>query len=490
MADLAITEHLAFAYALSGEARYGNAARDWVLASSRAWKREADDAPDGAKAYAVCRLLKGVAVGYDLAYDHFSPAERVEVRSLLISVGQKYFDGYFSTPTIAGPTFHTHHAVVEWGSFGVAALALLGETPQADAWLSATTTKFEQHLLPHGLAADGAQVEGATFWASTMHYRLFFMDALRRGTGRDLFAPFKDKMQADLALASIATGRKGGYDQDHTSIVLEPSYGQLDYYSPVLLALAREYRSETLQYLALWDETLGGLQRTRYVTPHGEPLLFSLGGYAYVWYDTSVPARAATEKLSYHFPSVDEAYLRASWNRDDLLVGVRKGELVVHAGRLSLMIEPMAGRDGPALSVQSLADEHGIATIRCGDPTSKRSLEITLDRPQRKLAIRRHQLGEWTWWSHALPAERDKKLAWANGASLTVRAGAVGPLVPDGYGPRLATGFLKLELADPAPRKFAQVTCRPDADGLLDVEFRWPAAPQAAQPVEPLSTPE
>lgn len=486
MADLAITEHLAFAYALSGEPRYGDAARDWVMASSRAWRREADDAPNGAKAYAVCRLLKGVAVGYDLAYDRFSAAERDEVRGLLLAIGQKYFDGYFSTPTIAGPTFHTHHAVVEWGSFGVAALALLGETHQADIWLAATTAKFEQHLLPRGLAADGAQVEGATFWASTMHYRLFYMDALRRVTGQDLFTPFKKVMQADLALASIATGRNGGYDQDQASIVLEPSYGQLDYYAPVLLALAREYRNHTQQYLALWDETLGSLQRTRYVTPHGEPLLFSLGGYAYVWYDPSVPARADSKKLSFHFPSVDEAYLRASWNKDDLLVGVRKGELVMHAGGLPLVIEPMAGRDGPALGVQSLTDEHGIAHLRYADAASNRRLEITLDRPQRKLTIRRRHLGEWTWWSHALPAERDRQLSWTNGATLALRAGTLGPILPDGYGPSLATGFLKLELADPAPRKFAQVTCRPDADDLLEVEFRWPETGQSAQPAKQL----
>src|SRR4029077_17889397 len=62
MGDLAITEHLAFAYAFSGEERYGEAARQWVLASCRAWKQEADGAPDGGKAYAVCRLLKCVAV--------------------------------------------------------------------------------------------------------------------------------------------------------------------------------------------------------------------------------------------------------------------------------------------------------------------------------------------------------------------------------------------------------------------------------------------
>ncbi|MBI4606492.1 MAG: hypothetical protein HY721_31390 [Planctomycetes bacterium] len=134
-------------------------------------------------------------------------------------------------------------------------------------------------------------------------------------------------------------------------MVLEPSYGQLDYYSPVLLFLAREQRRPLCQRLALWDRSLGRLQRTRYVTPHGEELLFAFGGYAYLWYDPGLPALAEAAaargvgagkaggasgagdgKLSYHFPSVGEAYLRASWKPGDLLVGVRKGELVVHAG--------------------------------------------------------------------------------------------------------------------------------------------------------------
>ena len=160
------------------------------------------------------------------------------------------------------------------------ALALLGDVPEADLWLKATIKKFDQHLLPNGLAADGAQIEGATFWASTMHYRLFFLDALRRVTGLDLFRKHERAMNADLALASIAARKSSTYDQDHANVVLEPSYGQLDYYAPVLLYLAREYHRPTLQYLALWDETLGGLQKTRYVTPHGEALLFELGGYA------------------------------------------------------------------------------------------------------------------------------------------------------------------------------------------------------------------
>jgi len=190
MGDLAITEHLSFAYALSGKKEYGEAARRWVLASCRAWQHEADGAVDGGKAYAVTRLLKGVAVGYDLVFDRFTDTERKEVRDTLVRIGRLYFKDYFQMPTYAGPEFHTHHATVEWSSFGVVALALLGDEPEAQQWLDATVTKFERHLLPTGLAPDGAQIEGSTFWASTMQYRMFFMDALRHVTGRDLFRGF------------------------------------------------------------------------------------------------------------------------------------------------------------------------------------------------------------------------------------------------------------------------------------------------------------
>jgi hypothetical protein len=471
MADLAITEHLAFAYAISGDARYGDATRDWVLASCRAWKHEADDEPNGSKAYAVCRLLKGLAVGYDMAFDRFSDQQRDEVRDTLVAIGQKYFSGYFSTPTIAGPDFHTHHAIVEWGSFGVTALALLGETPQAETWLAATVKKFQEHLLPQGLAPDGAQVEGATFWASTMHYRLFFMDALRRVTGRDLFPENARWLNADLALAAIATHRHDGYDQDHANVVLEPSYGQLDYYAPVLICLARESRRGIYQHLALWDETLGQIQKTRYVTPHGEPLLFELGGYAFVWFDPTVAAEAGAAKLSYHFPSVDEAYLRTSWQSDDLLVAVRRGEVVVHAGGLPVLIEPMAARDSPGLSIQSLNDDSRTATLRCADASGQKSLEVTLNRAERKVTLRRRAPGDWSWWCHGNPKSEADGLAWPQGVRLHVVAGSVAALEPEGYGPRLATGFLKLQLADPAYRKFPQVTMRPAAGDEIVVEL-------------------
>ena len=472
MGDLAVTEHLAFAYALSGDDRYGRKARQWVLASCRVWQREADGAVDGSKAYAVCRLLKGLAVGYDVVYDLFSPQERDEIRATITRIGQRYYTDYFTTPTISGEGFSTHHAIVEWASFGVAALALLGEAPEAAEWLDATVTKFEKHLLPKGLAADGAQVEGPTFWASTMHYRLFFMDALRRVTGRDLFAPHRQCMNADLALAAVAAEKRPGFSNSHETVLLSPSYGQLDYYSPILLFLAREYRRPIYQYLALWDRTLGQINRTRYVTPHGEKLLFELGGYAYVWYDATVAADAAGEKLSYRFASVDEAYARASWAPGDLLVGVSgKLGLAVHAAGLPVLIELMDWASPPeGFPVRELADDGSTAVIRCGNGQD-RSLTVEMHRADRRCVIRRRAPGEWAWWCQGKPVRKGESLVW-DGARIEVTSGRIARFEPGGFAEEISVGYGKLKMADPARREFPRVVVQPSADGWIAVEIR------------------
>ncbi len=471
MGDLAIAEHLAFAYALSGEDTYGEAARQWTLASCRAWSAEGTETPDGGKAYAVTRLLKGVATGYDLAWERFSEGERQEICQVLSQIGHNYWENYFSTPAISGPEFHAHHAVVEWSSFGVAALALLGEVPEAEVWLEATTRKFEEHLLPLGLAPDGAQVEGATFWASTMQYRLFFMDALRRVKGCDLFAQYAPYMSADLALAAITFPKEPGHDQDHQSVILEPSYGQLDYYAPVLLALAGQYRRPLLQHLALWDHSLGALQHTRYVTPHGEALLFSMGGYAYLWCDPELPAGVEEVPLSYWFPSVGEAYLRTSWEPGDLLVGVRKGEVVVHAGGQTILIEPITWREAPAgLHIESLEDDGEEARIHCTGPEGG-SLHLKLHRPSRTLRLKRRVPGPWQWWSHACPAVEGNTLKW-NQAQLQLQSGTLQALDPTGFTSQLSVGNGLLKIADPAPRQLPLVTMMPGDQGVIELEVR------------------
>lgn len=456
MMDMAITEHLAFAYALSGEDRYGDAAKTWTLACCRAWRPDADAQPDGGKAYAVMRLLKGVAVGYDLAYDRFTEDERAEIRAMLSTTAANYFEKYFTTPAISGEGFHTHHAIVEWNSFGIAALALLNENPNAQKWLDATVIKFTTHLLPMGLAADGAQIEGATFWASTMHYRIFFMDALRRVTGRDLFKEFASAMNADLALASIAAEKRKGWDKPNETVLLSPSYGQLNYYAPVLLAMAREYKRPIYQYLARWDHTLGSIQETRYITPNRkEQLLFELGGYAYCWYDASVPAEPSNAPLAFSFPSVYQAYARESWNPGGIVAAIdHGGQVVICAGGTTVFVA--AGLSNENNAVPTIAND-GDSTILRWDEGDDFGVTLTLERPGTLKGEWRGVPASWSFWSLEAPMAVSGELVWRDNVRMRIAEGALAQVPPDGYEPVHAVGNGKLKLINPEPERYPQV---------------------------------
>jgi hypothetical protein len=462
MHDMSVMEHLAFAYAYSGDERYGAGARDWTLACCRVWRREAEGEPDGGKAYAVSRLLKGLAVAYDCIHPLLEEAERAEIRDTIADIGQAYHDGYFTTPSIAGPGFHTHHAIVEWASFGLAALAILGEYEGAEDWLDVTVTKLEEHLLPMGLAADGAQVEGATFWASTMQYRLFFMDAVRRVAGHDMYEQFAGSMNADLALAAIAAQKTAVHDENDQTVILSPSYGQVNYYAPVLLALAREYRRPVYQRLALWDGTLGSIQRTRYVTSNGEQLLFELGGYAYAWYDPAAPAEPIEAPLSFMFKSVNEAYIRDSYEPGGIVAGVRKGRVVVHAGGQAVLVDTLS----PAAKDVDLHDGGPRARISCsGDAADGfASQSVRLTRPGR-LTVYWSRSVRRTWWSHTMPERDGNRLTWADGTTLTVERGSIGSVEPDGFVDEKIVGMGKLKLVDPLPKRYPLVTVEPDENG-------------------------
>src|SRR6185436_12691881 len=104
---------------------------------------------------------------------------------------------------------------------------------------------------------------------------------------------------------------------------------------------------------------------------------FELGGYAYLWCDDSVRAEAQENKLSWLFPSVNEAYARCSWNAGDLLVGVREGELVIHAGGQAVLIQPGAATNSPFRGMRlQIKDDGRRAVIRCGtNSTSSMELE-------------------------------------------------------------------------------------------------------------------
>ncbi len=394
----------------------------------------------------MLRMLKGVSTAYDMLYNQLGADDRAEVRSVIAQVGEKYYQWYLQNPKMGTIEQGHHHATVETTSFGITALAVLDEVPQARQWLDLMVKKNRESLLPHGLEPDGAQIEGATFWASTMQYRIALMDALQRVTGEDLFTPFADNMSDKLALAGIAAEKLVEPNQDNQTVIFEPSYGQLDYYSPVLLAMARFYHKPLDQHLALWDHTFGSLQKTRYITHNGIQLLLEWGGYAYAWYDDSVkPAVPADAPLAFDFPSVHERYWRESYEPNGIVAGQHDNQVIVHAGGRPVFID----FDKPRLTHQQIALANGVLTLtrETNDPQQ--------------------------WWCYGPFTRQGNTLTFGDGTTMELKVGSMESIDEHGYREEKIVGMGKLKLKDPMPTTYPVIKAQPhDGKMILEIKSR------------------
>ena len=482
MHDLAIVETLAFASVLSDPASdpYFDHARGWLLAASKVWQNEAKNSPDASKAYAVLRVTKGIAVSYDLLFDRLTPEERDEIRAAIVGVMDAYYT-FFQAPGTAGEGYNKHHGSVDAAPFGIVALALLGEVPQAEDWLQLAVDKHVDYLLPEALTPSGTNDQSSNFWASTLLYRILFMDALHRVTGRDLLQEFPRALPGRIALAAVA-GRQPAEltaNECNRSVLFGPNYGQLNYWSPVLLYLAGTQKRPIYQHLALWDDALGSIQRTRFITPNRhEELLFGNGPYAFLWYDERVPANIEPNlPLAFEFPEpeVNEAYLRSSYDDGALVVGMKKGGLVVHAGGRAVLVDQLPTNDTnkPAEPVDEMlvADDGRSATIRCVGPASAGIAEqlIELSRPG-QLTIERKTSQPMSWWHMDSPKLTEQTFRWPDGVELTVEKGRITQHKADGY-TETPVHFGGMKFADPCPRTYATVTIEPDM-GMIRLVIR------------------
>ncbi len=298
------------------------------------------------------------------------------------------------------------------------------------------------------------------------------MDAFHRVTGRDLLQEFPRALPGRIALAAVA-GRQSAAltaNECNRSVLFGPNYGQLNYWSPVLLYLARTQKRPIYQHLAVWDEALGGIQRTRFITPtRHEELLFGNGPYAFLWYDQRVPAEIEPNlPLAFEFPEpeVNEAYLRSSYEDGALVVGMKKGGLVVHAGGRAVLVDQLPTNDAniPAEPVDEMlvADDGRSAMIRCLGPASAGIAEqlIELSRPG-QLTIERKTSQPMSWWYMGSPQLTGQTFRWPDGVELTVEKGQITQHKADGY-TETPVHYGGMKFADPCPRTYATVTIEPD----------------------------
>ncbi len=197
-------EVMAFVWLLSGDERWREPARRYILALA-AWD---PDGPTnfGLNCEAAKPLLHRLARVYDWGYGLLTAGEREHVRRVIVRRASDAWNsgevrqggGHLAEP-------YSSHGNRTWHKLAESAVALMDEAPEAGVWLEYALAKFWA-AYPVWSDNDGGWHEGLTYWAAYMAKTTWWMHLARSSLGIDGFKkPFFAHF-ADYALYSAPPG--------------------------------------------------------------------------------------------------------------------------------------------------------------------------------------------------------------------------------------------------------------------------------------------
>ncbi len=358
-------QHYSFAWLLTGDERYAQQARRWLMAPVRDWGLEWGVPQERDGGYATDRLLLGVALGYDWLYDYLSDDERDAVQNVLVKQCNRYWPYH---EAMADAVRVDTHASYEIPSYGVACMALLGEDPQAAARVERMARKYQEHFLASPLGEGGPRDDRAIYWVFPLFYEMLFHHAYRRCTGRDALSSFRENRSPAFALYTLCNQpRQKDLFDDNENRAMRASYMQQDCASPGLFGLADYFKDPHAQWCAMRDRNAGRIQFTNYLTPTGQRLLFGHGPFCYLWYDENLaPVQPSDLPLVWHYNVGEGLYLVVDGADLHALVAADGKTLIPWLGAVS-----MAGSD---VAAPVYGQEQGFNWARLTTPTLERHI--------------------------------------------------------------------------------------------------------------------
>ncbi|MCS7265268.1 MAG: DUF4962 domain-containing protein [Armatimonadetes bacterium] len=178
-------ETLALAYLLTGEKRFGEAARRWILHLA-SWD------PDGPTNFnlnceAAKPMLHRLPRAYDWAYDVLTEEEREKVRQVM---RRRALDAWRSWEVREGNGHlnapYDSHGNRTWHKLAECAIAFLGEIPEAETWLDYAVNKFFA-AYPVWSDDDGGWHEGLSYWAGYMGKFIWWAEVAEKALSIDSF---------------------------------------------------------------------------------------------------------------------------------------------------------------------------------------------------------------------------------------------------------------------------------------------------------------
>lgn len=311
---------LAFSFlgAVTGEARYRDAAKRWTLALAEMDEWVGVLAPGGGGKCGGCGYPEGwgltaLAVAYDWLHQEFDSSERRTIVAKIEAVCNGLDRAAVGDDWWAGAYLH-HDTWIPLGGLGLGAMAVIDESADAPRWAERAREELDGAI--NWLGKDGAWPEGPCGWAFAMISAVPFWDAYRRRfpeRGAAILGhPWLRHGAAFRLYSRTPDGRflgfgdcnpHGGYQQNAREA------------APTLRWLAARYRDPYAQWLAAreWEKV---------------PNPFT-AAWEILWADPSVPEAPPDElPLGRRFKNQEMVFARTSWGADATAIAFRCDSLL------------------------------------------------------------------------------------------------------------------------------------------------------------------
>ncbi|MBN2289876.1 MAG: DUF4962 domain-containing protein [Candidatus Glassbacteria bacterium] len=181
---------LALVWKITGEDRYLEAAKKWLVHLA-GWDPRGTTShnlklPDGSTGNdeASMPMLERLAVAYDWLAGELSPREKELVLGSLRERGDQVLEVLQQHDFLSNPWSNHEGRVLAF--LGLAGLSLLGELPEAEAWLDYVLRSYLTSYPSWG-GDDGGWAQGLSYWSAYVFWLTGFADALREAAGIDLY---------------------------------------------------------------------------------------------------------------------------------------------------------------------------------------------------------------------------------------------------------------------------------------------------------------
>ena len=308
------------AYAVERDPKYLAAAKTWTLAAIEyePWgytfnKPNID--------LAAGHLLYAIGWAYDLLYNDFTEAERARVRTSLERHAGLVYDHFNAGPN-KRHNFTQNHDFIPTAGLAVTALALMGESKDAEKW--ATLARAHHHRANQLLSPDGYYYEGVEYWIFSIPWLVHFYDAWEHSTGESLWTLGPARHWKHFLAHSLLPDGQNVFDfGDIWEGPLTRAKGGAEY--------DRVYPGGTLQsnYNVMYRVA------ARFQDPEAQAVAERYAKYRHsnleeywtlLWRDPHITASSMDRlPLTHHFSDMGVVYTRTSWNTDATAVAFKAG---------------------------------------------------------------------------------------------------------------------------------------------------------------------